>query len=66
MASTQIAKLELNAVPRSMAAEYDRQRLDRLRELRAVVDSLRRETESRDPLLAWVLQNNRPEDNPTV
>lgn len=59
MASTQSAKLALNAVPRSLAEEYDHQRLDRLRELRAVIDTLRQETERQDPLLNWVMQANR-------
>ena len=58
MPSTHVAKLELSVVPPSQAAEYQRQRVDRLRELRAVIDALRHEKEARDPLLAWVVQDN--------
>jgi hypothetical protein len=36
------------------------QKLTRLIELRAVIDSLRCEHESRDPLLSWVIANERP------
>jgi len=58
MPSTHAAKLALDVVPRSLAGEYDEHRLDRLRELRAVIDTLRHEQEKTDPLLAWVVQNN--------
>jgi hypothetical protein len=38
-----------------------RHKLDRLRELRAVIDTLHRERESRDPLLAWIAERERAE-----
>lgn len=45
--------------------ELGQRKLDRLRELRAVIDSLRDERESNDPLLAWALgQEHRPSGNP--
>lgn len=40
-----------------------RHKLDRLRELRAVIDTLRVEHESRDPLLAWILERERLENH---
>jgi hypothetical protein len=40
------------------AAEREEHRLDRLRELRATIDSLRQEQTSRDPLLAWVMHTS--------
>jgi len=36
-------------------------KLDRLRQLRAVIDSLRSERESRDPLIAWILEREKEE-----
>lgn len=57
MASIHVARPHLN-VPRLVAADFDEQRLDRLRELRAVIDALRLEKESHDPLLAWVIEDN--------
>jgi hypothetical protein len=39
------------------AAERERHRLDRLLELRATIEALRTEQTSRDPLLAWVMEN---------
>lgn len=38
------------------AAERTEHRLQRLRELRATIDALRSEQTSRDPLLAWVME----------
>jgi hypothetical protein len=38
-------------------------KLDRLRELRAVIDTLRHECESRDPLLAWILEREDTENH---
>jgi len=38
-------------------------KLDRLRELRAVIDSLRHERESRDPLYAWIIERERAENH---
>jgi hypothetical protein len=58
MPSIHAAQPDLNVVPRFAAVELDEQRLNRLRELRAVIDALRQEKESRDPLLAWVLEDN--------
>jgi hypothetical protein len=59
MPSTHAAKRALDVVPPSLTGEYDQQRLDRLRELRAVIDTLRSEQEMRDPLLAWVVQHGK-------
>jgi len=39
-----------------------RHKLDRLRELRAVIDTLRGEREARDPLLAWIVERERLEN----
>ena len=36
-------------------------RLDRLRELRAVIETLQRERASRDPLLPWIIQRESVE-----
>jgi hypothetical protein len=41
-----------------------RHKLDRLRELRAVIDTLNSERASRDPLLAWILERERLESHP--
>ena len=41
-----------------------RHKLDRLRELRAVIDTLRCERESRDPLLAWISEREGSESLP--
>jgi hypothetical protein len=41
-----------------------RHKLDRLRELRAVIDTLRCERESRDPLLAWIIEREGSETRP--
>jgi hypothetical protein len=38
-------------------------KLDRLRELRAVIDCLRYERESRDPMNAWILERERAESH---
>lgn len=40
-----------------------RHKLDRLRELRAVIDALRCERESRDPLLAWIVERETIENH---
>jgi hypothetical protein len=37
-------------------AELEQHRLDRLLELRAVIDSLRSERAGKDPLLTWVIE----------
>jgi hypothetical protein len=36
-------------------------KLDRLRQLRAVIDSLRSEREACDPLIAWILEREKHE-----
>ena len=36
-----------------------RHKLDRLRELRAVIETLRSERAAQDPLLAWILEQER-------
>ena len=36
-------------------------KLDRLRQLRAVIDSLRSEYEAHDPLVAWILEREKDE-----
>ena len=41
-----------------------RHKLDRLRELRAVIATLRCERESRDPLLAWIIEREGTETQP--
>jgi hypothetical protein len=56
--STHAASPALDVVARLAAADHDQLRLDRLRELRAVIDTLRCEKESQDPLLAWVIEDN--------
>ena len=38
-------------------------KLDRLRELRAVIDSLHDERERRDPLLAWIVERDSSENH---
>ena len=59
MPSIHSSRPDLDVVSRFAAADFDGRRLDRLRELRAVIDALRHEKESGDPLLAWVLEDNR-------
>ncbi|HEX6639354.1 MAG TPA: hypothetical protein VF033_16990 [Steroidobacteraceae bacterium] len=50
----------VDLMPRALtAAERERHRLDRLRELRATIDALRHEQTSHDPLLAWVVDSER-------
>jgi hypothetical protein len=39
--------------------ELEQAKLDRLRELRATIDSIRCEREAGDPLLAWLLDDAR-------
>jgi len=40
-----------------------RYKLDRLRELRAVIDSLHRERESKDPFLNWIAERKASENH---
>jgi hypothetical protein len=58
MPSTHASTPAFDVISRLKQVDHDQQRLDRLRELRAVIDSLRHEKESRDPLLAWVIEDN--------
>jgi hypothetical protein len=39
-----------------------RHKLDRLRELRAVIEALHHERESRDPLLSWIIEREATEN----
>jgi len=47
-----------NVEPSSLA----RYKLDRLRELRAIIDSMHRERESKDPFLNWIAER-KPSEN---
>ena len=38
-------------------------KLDRLRELRAVIDTLRDEREAHDPLLTWIVERDSSENH---
>ncbi len=52
----------ISAVPGPLTAtEREQHRLDRLLELRATIDALRTEQTSRDPLLAWVIEQEHSE-----
>lgn len=51
-----------HSVPAIGSADAERLKLCRLRELRAVIDTLRSETARQDPMLAWILER---EDAPT-
>ena len=53
-----------HAAPGIEPPDLARQKLDRLRELRAVIDTLRCERESQDPLLAWIIERDSPEARP--
>jgi hypothetical protein len=46
--------LEIMSFDPCTPQELEQRRIDRLRELRAIVDALRCERETADPLLAWV------------
>jgi hypothetical protein len=45
--------------PRGLPAGPNK--LDRLRQLRAVIDSLRSEREAHDPFMAWILEREKDE-----
>jgi hypothetical protein len=45
-------------------AELAQLKLDRLRELRSAIDALRCEQETRDPLLAWAIDQGRQAREP--
>lgn len=56
------AKQAISLVPGPLTAvEREQHRLDRLLELRATIDALRNEQTSSDPLLAWVVEQERSE-----
>ena len=58
--TTHIARHPLQTLPPGLAPEEVTQhKLSRLLELRAVIDAMRHERESRDPLLAWVRGQER-------
>lgn len=61
MPAAAIRHLYLHAVPAPHKAGLpERDKLDRLRELRATIDALRQEGSSQDPLLTWaVAQSHR-------
>ena len=44
---------------REAADGSPRHKLDRLRELRAVIETLRCERAAKDPLLAWIIEQER-------
>lgn len=46
------------------ASELEELKLERLRELRSTIDALRVERESGDPLLAWAIGQEYPEQAP--
>ena len=58
--TTHIARHPLQVLPPGLAPEEVMQhKLSRLLELRAVIDAMRHERESKDPLLAWVRSHDR-------
>jgi hypothetical protein len=61
LVSARITRTEQSATyPYGVAPEGVAQhKLNRLLELRAAIDSLRSERESHDPLLSWVLEQQR-------
>jgi hypothetical protein len=68
MASSVNATIGQHSFGDHAAAGFDpphlaRHKLDRLRELRAVIDTLHREREARDPLLSWVIERERVENH---
>lgn len=62
MPAAAIRHLYLHAVPFTREPPLrERDKLDRLRELRAAIEALRQETSSQDPLLAWVVEQSQHE-----
>jgi hypothetical protein len=49
----------LNLVNHAPTAQMEQHRLNRLLELRAVIESLRCEQADEDPLLSWVIEQER-------
>ena len=47
-------------------AELEQLKLNRLRELRSAIDALRNERENRDPLLAWVIEQENGGEAPRL
>lgn len=47
--------------PLARAIQAGPNKLDRLRQLRAAIDSLRSEREAHDPLMAWILEREKDE-----
>jgi hypothetical protein len=43
-------------------AELEQRKLGRLRELRAIIESLRTEQAGKDPLLAWVIDQEKTQN----
>ena len=62
-ASLELAALAATGTSPSGLAQY---KLSRLLELRGVIDSLRCEREEQDPLLSWVIQNEKAHIRPTA
>jgi len=59
--TTQLSRHPLQVLPETLAPEEVTQhKLSRLLELRAVIDAMRHERESRDPLMAWARGRERP------
>jgi hypothetical protein len=59
--TNQLLSMHLQSCPPT-PGELEQRKLDRLRELRAVIDSLREVPERRDPLLAWVIAQERSQE----
>jgi hypothetical protein len=62
--AVRITRLELVRRTTCASLELELRKLDRLRELRATIDSLRDQQESADPLLAWVLEQQEGGQGP--
>jgi hypothetical protein len=55
----------IKAVSQALSpAELEQHKIDRLRELRMAIDALRNEQVNRDPLLAWVIENEGTDEAP--
>ncbi len=68
MANSMTASMGQHAFGDYAEAGFDppdlpRHKLDRLRELRAVIDTLRDEREAKDPLLSWIIERERLENH---
>jgi hypothetical protein len=60
--NARVARIQhpLPAPPEIWPEGYAQHKLSRLMELRAVIDALRCEHESQDPLLAWIAAHEQP------